>query len=738
MKTTLHTRIDHPEQDACILIDRMMQQYGSTYRKAFAGVCRLAQKISKKELTGSLAKEAQKHLYPQIKQESRIQEQMHTLLRQHLSQEEVQKCIQGNVLLESWTSHYAQSILNKALGEYEKFNELTKTQVVQLTQKKMALMQFIADKTLLLQECTNSSSTRKTTPKNLLTQQQHQKKIQNLQRLLANKHIKLKRLTKSIALLEKRLQTGALSLCFGSKALLSQNPLHHGKHRRLKGHSKAKSAKESAGGTKAQNALSPFENHAHWRWLWEAERENVLYSAGDAQALGGNNSLQYDVLTQTLRIRLSPLEALRRLIQIGIDQGIALVDLLDTKNVKLGTLRKQSQWMSIPNITFSHKHQEWIGLAQGQPLSVSLVKKLTPQGKRKKERAARSVDKAHKMQIDPADFGYYVHLTMDEPVAPFVGLSKRPKCMGVDLNVRGLAYCVVKSDGNKLAAHSTKHPPKEHHKPFGFIPWSISEGSAGQRQKSVEHAISELIQTALSLGVYAIAIENLSFDKVKAKMKAGYVQGNQAYHKMISGLPTAAFLTQIQRQCERSGMTLLLVNPAYSSVGSYTKYGLVNGLPVDIAAALWIARQGVLGEKPLLKKALQKSPTSNITDSKESLKLSTDSQEGNPQKVRPLTVMVKNYSERCQFPALPWAHQRNMPKNQSLSWKKVAAQLKGPRPLWKSTFLEWAKGPFILQGQSPVNGKPLSRGCVPVQEVLSSRHFGQSSDTLTSSKTHTV
>jgi hypothetical protein len=224
-------------------------------------------------------------------------------------------------------------------------------------------------------------------------------------------------------------------------------------------------------------------------------------------------------------------------------------------------------------------------------------------------------------------------------------------------------------------------------------------------------------------------------------MKAGYVQGNQAYHKMISGLPTAAFLTQIQRQCERAGMTLLLVNPAYSSVGSYTKYGLVNGLPVDIAAALWIARQGVLGEKPLLKKALQKSPTSNITDSKESLKLS--------QKNRPLAMMVKSYSERCQFPALPWAHQRNMPKNQSLSWKKVAAQLKGPRPLWKRAFLEWDKGPFILQGQSPPSGKPLKRGCAVlstgccqcrrvVQEVPSSKHFGQSSDTLTPSKNHTV
>ncbi len=121
MKTTLHTRIDTTQQDpnACVLIDRMMQQYGRTYRKAFAGVCRLAQKISEKELTGSLAKEAQKHLYPQLKQESRIQEQMHALLKAHLTQEQLEKSIDGNVLLDSWTSDYSQSILNKVLGIYK-------------------------------------------------------------------------------------------------------------------------------------------------------------------------------------------------------------------------------------------------------------------------------------------------------------------------------------------------------------------------------------------------------------------------------------------------------------------------------------------------------------------------------------------------------------------------------------------------------------------------------------------
>ncbi len=147
----------------------------------------------------------------------------------------------------------------------------------------------------------------------------------------------------------------------------------------------------------------------------------------------------------------------------------------------------------------------------------------------------------------------------------------------------------------------------------------------------------------------------------------------------------------------------------------------------------------VLGEKTLLEKALQNL---SLTPSKNGeSKLS--------QKNRPLTVMVKIYSERCQFPALPWAHQRNMPKNQSLSWKKVADQLKGPRPLWKRALLGWGKGPFILQGQSPPSGKPLKRGCAVlstgccqcrrvVQRAFSSSCSGDSSNNVTPSKNHTV
>ena len=43
-------------------------------------------------------------------------------------------------------------------------------------------------------------------------------------------------------------------------------------------------------------------------------------------------------------------------------------------------------------------------------------------------------------------------------------------------------------------------------------------------------------------------------------------------------------------------MNLYLVNPTYSSIGGFSKYGIVNKIPVDMAASLWLARQAIYGE----------------------------------------------------------------------------------------------------------------------------------------------
>ena len=49
------------------------------------------------------------------------------------------------------------------------------------------------------------------------------------------------------------------------------------------------------------------------------------------------------------------------------------------------------------------------------------------------------------------------------------------------------------------------------------------------------------------------------------------------------------------RSCEKQHLTLYSVNPSYSSVGGFTKFGRANRMDADISAAWWLARQALHG-----------------------------------------------------------------------------------------------------------------------------------------------
>ena len=68
------------------------------------------------------------------------------------------------------------------------------------------------------------------------------------------------------------------------------------------------------------------------------------------------------------------------------------------------------------------------------------------------------------------------------------------------------------------------------------------------------------------------------------------------YNDMLSQFATSQFKDLLIRKTERLNMKLHLVNPSYSSIGGFTKYGYSNKLPVDVAASLWLARQSLYGK----------------------------------------------------------------------------------------------------------------------------------------------
>ena len=120
----------------------------------------------------------------------------------------------------------------------------------------------------------------------------------------------------------------------------------------------------------------------------------------------------------------------------------------------------------------------------------------------------------------------------------------------------------------------------------------------------------------------------------------------------------------ITRKTERLGMNLYFVNPYYSSVGGFSKYGVVNKLPVDIAASLWLARQALYGE------VYKEEIRNNIN---------------NISYVR----YIKKYKEAVVFPYDNFSKQSKREIQSKKEWNSIAYALAKNRNSWYKNFINY-------------------------------------------------
>jgi hypothetical protein len=121
-------------------------------------------------------------------------------------------------------------------------------------------------------------------------------------------------------------------------------------------------------------------------------------------------------------------------------------------------------------------------------------------------------------------------------------------------------------------------------------------------------------------------------------------------------LQSSQFQSMVQRAAERVGVTVYMVNPAFSSVGGYTKYGLLNRCNADEAAAQWLGRQALYG--------------------------SVWKTEGN-------SKFVKKQNERLVFAHLSATRTQSTKALADVQWKNVARALGKNRTLWGENFKNW-------------------------------------------------
>ncbi len=578
--------------------------------------------------------------------------------------------------LNLFTSRQIGSLMNKVKTEHAKIKELSKSQLKQQKAKLINIEKFIAteQKNILkiYDEINNLKIKLKNydsikdkkilkEPKNKIHERisklTHSIKKKNL--ILYHKKIKLIRLKRSIHILEQRIKFNKFKLCFGSSQLLKQRPGSFSDQFKL---------------TKEQNKYKNKDinvNLADWEKDWDLARNNIWISIGDKDKPQGNAEIQYDHQTKILKLRLTEQAANERLKEISQQVNIPYEELNNNQNIKYGIYRMQARFMEIPGVEFCPKNQFKIqqAIANKQPITAKIIKRLTPGGK---------------------SIGYYLQLSFEEVLINNINnksssIKNEKLTMGIDLNEKGLAYCIIKADGNKLSLRD-KHINSLQYKPCGFIQWDLKDKTTAQRQWVISNKITKLLTIAQDYNIKDIAIENLDFSNGIGNMNAGYKGKTNDkgfnYNKMLSSFAKKQFSDMITRKTERLGMNLYLVNPAYSSVGGFSKYGIVNKLPVDMAASLWLARQSLYGE---VYKEEVRNNINNIS----------------------CVRYIKKYKEAVAFPYDNFSKQSKREIQSKQEWNKIALALGKNRNSWYKNFMKYINTKTMNEGVNPKVGKTL-------------------------------
>jgi hypothetical protein len=282
-----------------------------------------------------------------------------------------------------------------------------------------------------------------------------------------------------------------------------------------------------------------------------------------------------------------------------------------------------------------------------------------------------------RLQPDGA-VAWYLQASIDVATGfdPATAARREQSVLGLDFNAGGVAWCVVKPDGNRLVERGAAHQ--------GFVPWDLKHKTDAERKQAIGTVVQQMARHAEALQV-AVAVENLDFAAKKLAMRAGAV--NKPYNAMLSSLASAQFAELMARACEKRHVTLHGVNPSYSSVG-WVKYGRLNRCSVDAAAAHWLARQALFGTV---------------------------------WKMAGVVQYVKKQDDRLVFPHLSATRMQRMKARAGVQWRDVSRGLGWDRRQWGRKFQAWcsaqvdaASSPMSCGEPEPLANRPgLKRGIQP-------------------------
>lgn len=287
-----------------------------------------------------------------------------------------------------------------------------------------------------------------------------------------------------------------------------------------------------------------------WREDWRAARSDQFFVLGSQDESAGNQSCQASLAEdETLSLKLRLPDA----------------------------LAKFGKYLDIPGVRFAYGHEQIVAALATSRREPSTTKAGKPVVKR--------VGAALSYRFVRDTKGWRVFVSVEaQPVK--VETLALLGAVGVDTNADHLAVAEVDRFGNLVSTRRIDLP--------------LYGKTTDQAKALIGDACAEVSRMAKAASK-PVVVERLDFAKKKADLR----DTNPRQARMLSSFNYNKIATGIDSACFRSGVAVVEVNPAYTSVIGAVNHARRHGISVHQGAAYAIARRGLgLSEAPTVRAVL--------------------------------------------------------------------------------------------------------------------------------------
>ena len=301
---------------------------------------------------------------------------------------------------------------------------------------------------------------------------------------------------------------------------------------------------------------------------WQSLRNKSIYAIGRSEKRCGNDSIQFDVENKTLKIEL--------------DRGKGYKNYLFLENIEN---QYASPFFKENNLLAEvHKKTQRIVLTKFSPNIAKCKFELHTTVETEESLAIKEIqvkirafsDNLNEPNQDEAKKAVKAYAKM------LYQEKKQAACLGIDFNYQHLD--LSSNLPNELKQEDLTGNPAL----YRFeqtIHYEINTHNRHQNKENLRRAIKIVVSLAKQYNLN-IKIEDLNFNRKKAKLFSAYSDYGKNYNRMLSSLPYSTYEKIMEIECDKAGVYLIKVNPKNTS-----QKAIENGWERHIGAARIIAQQ---------------------------------------------------------------------------------------------------------------------------------------------------